>query len=241
LTQTVDRTAAAIGEQLALSLSVSLRNPAATSGASHLVLTDALPASLEPVSVRTNRGSCVQAQAVVCNLDFIAGDLVARVLIVARVTGSGEIVNSAAVRADETDPDLSNNSATVRLNTPATVPTVPLAPPVPRKPTVVRGVTKVGSVRADLLRGSRFADRLNGRGGNDRLYGYVGNDRLLGGPGDDLLVGGLGNDLLDAGAGNDTIEARDGQKDTILCGPGTDTVKADKTDALTGCEKVTRR
>jgi dipeptidyl aminopeptidase/acylaminoacyl peptidase len=41
-------------------------------------------------------------------------------------------------------------------------------------------------------------------------------------------------------AGNDQIHANDGHTDTVNCGPGRDTVWADRTDRLTGCEIVYR-
>jgi Ca2+-binding RTX toxin-like protein len=101
----------------------------------------------------------------------------------------------------------------------------------------------------DLLRGRGGDDRLYGGSGNDRLYGDAGNDhlyggrgadRLLGGDGDDALAGGSGNDVIDGGAGDDVIDAADGAADTVRCGRGRDRVRADKTDALEGCE-VKRR
>jgi Ca2+-binding RTX toxin-like protein len=82
---------------------------------------------------------------------------------------------------------------------------------------------------------------LRGLGGNDRLSGKGGNDKLFGGLGSDVLTGGLGADLLDGGAGNDTINARDTKRDTIRCGPGKDTVIADRKDTVArDCEKVKR-
>ena len=41
-------------------------------------------------------------------------------------------------------------------------------------------------------------------------------------------------------AGNDQIHANDGHTDTVNCGPGRDTVWADRTDKLTGCEIIHR-
>lgn len=41
--------------------------------------------------------------------------------------------------------------------------------------------------------------------------------------------------------GNDVIRARNGQRDIVLCGPGRDTVYADRSDVLRGCEIVHRR
>ncbi len=121
------------------------------------------------------------------------------------------------------------------------------------------GVRRLGNRRANLLTGTACADTLIGRAGADRLRGLAGNDRLLGGAGRDRLEGGRGNDTLlggagndtllggagrdrfEGGPGNDTIEAADGISETIRCGPGRDTVRADRGDRLTGCERVSRR
>ncbi|MDW5597173.1 hypothetical protein VSS74_22695 [Conexibacter stalactiti] len=101
-----------------------------------------------------------------------------------------------------------------------------------------------------------------GNGGNDRLVGDDDVETIDGGPGDDYVEGGWNNDTLiggpgrdtifadDTGAhcnywtwcrlpfGNDTVDARDGEVDTVDCGIGTDTVKADPVDVLTNCENV---
>jgi uncharacterized repeat protein (TIGR01451 family) len=98
-----------------------------------------------------------------------------------------------------------------------------------------------GGDGADRLEGSTGSDRLFGGAGNDRLTGGRGNDRLVGGPGNDTIAPGLGRDSVSAGGGNDTINARDRLRETIDCGPGRDTVRADRSDRLKGCEKVTRR
>lgn len=53
----------------------------------------------------------------------------------------------------------------------------------------------------------------------------------------DVIDGtGAGGDVILAGAGNDTIHARNGHRDTVDCGPGRDTVWADRSDRLRGCE-----
>jgi Ca2+-binding RTX toxin-like protein len=101
-----------------------------------------------------------------------------------------------------------------------------------------------------------------GRGGNDRLVGDDDVETIDGGPGDDYLEGGWNNDTLvggpgrdtvfadDTGAhcnywtwcrmpfGNDVVDVRDGEVDTVDCGIGTDTVKADPADVLSNCETV---
>jgi hypothetical protein len=93
----------------------------------------------------------------------------------------------------------------------------------------------------DRLAGSSGRDRLGGGTGDDKLTGGKGNDRLTGGPGNDTISPGSGRDVVDAGGGNDIINSVDGVKETIVCGAGRDTVRADKRDRLKGCEKVTRR
>jgi hypothetical protein len=103
---------------------------------------------------------------------------------------------------------------------------------------------------------------VTGRGGNDRLVGDDDVETIDGGAGDDYVEGGFNNDTLVGGPGrdtifadetgafcnyatyclapfgNDTIDARDGEVDTVDCGIGTDTVKADAIDVLSNCETV---
>jgi uncharacterized repeat protein (TIGR01451 family) len=93
----------------------------------------------------------------------------------------------------------------------------------------------------DALWGGNGRDRLVAGGGNDRLYGGLKRDVLIGGGDDDQLYPGTGRDLVRAGAGNDVISARDGSRDVIECGPGTDRVTADRRDRVVGCEQVARR
>ncbi len=69
------------------------------------------------------------------------------------------------------------------------------------------------------------------------LYTLLAGD---GNPGNDTLVGGPGTDSLSGGPGNDTLNARDGSKDTVSCGPGTDTARVDPVDTVTGCETILR-
>lgn len=124
------------------------------------------------------------------------------------------------------------------------------------KPCAVR---KVGGRRADRLTGTERGDLIFGRAGNDRirglggddcLFGQGGKDVLRGNAGADKLSGGAGADDLDGGAGRDTVRGgpgadriagRDGVRDVIVCGPGRDTVRADRVDKTSGCEQVRRR
>ncbi len=116
-----------------------------------------------------------------------------------------------------------------------------------------------GNAGADLVTGGDGDDRVFGREGDDRLSGNAGddlvragagNDRVFGREGDDRISGNAGNDTISANEGrdrvfgrqgNDVIRVRDGERDTVDCGPGRDTVAADRRDVLRGCERAFRR
>ena len=110
--------------------------------------------------------------------------------------------------------------------------------------------TYTGSSHGDDYGGFLYAgDVIQGFGGNDHLRGYRGGDCIYGGGGSDeiagmddpdLLVGGGGADDIGAGSGNDRILVRDGTRDTVRCGAGDDFVRADRSDSLSGCERVRR-
>lgn len=68
--------------------------------------------------------------------------------------------------------------------------------------------------------------------GSCAITGTAGADRIEG-------TNGAG-DVVSAGAGNDTIRVQDHRTDRVNCGPGRDTVWADRTDKLAGCEIVHR-
>lgn len=96
-----------------------------------------------------------------------------------------------------------------------------------------------GGPGRDKLKGQKGDDTLTGGDGNDVLVGGPGRDKLNGGRGNDTLTGNGGRDSLAGGPGNDKINAKDGVTELIRCGPGRDTVRADKKDRLSGCEKRT--
>jgi Ca2+-binding RTX toxin-like protein len=109
---------------------------------------------------------------------------------------------------------------------------------------VIRGLAGndrlCGNAGNDRLYGNGGADRLRGNAGNDGLDGGAGNDALDGGTGNDVLQGGRGLDTLVGGAGRDRISVKDGKRDRVDCGPGRDTVTADRKDRLRRCEKTKR-
>jgi Ca2+-binding RTX toxin-like protein len=99
----------------------------------------------------------------------------------------------------------------------------------------------------DSLQGSDDDETIDGGAGNDDIRAGYGNDTITGGPGRDKIVAdrdGRCNEMacdLSPGSASDTIDAVDGEQDTISCGPGADTVKADPIDTVASdCETVTR-
>ena len=95
-----------------------------------------------------------------------------------------------------------------------------------------------GSPSDDSLTGDAGANFLHGADGADTLAGGAGDDYLYGETGDDRLTGGAGNDQLDGGRGDDALDSRDGGPDSVVCGPGDDSVIADSSDSLAGdCER----
>lgn len=115
-------------------------------------------------------------------------------------------------------------------------------------PAAAPGSRLSGAGGADVLRGSdRHGDAIDGGAGDDDISGGFGDDTLVGGPGRDAIAGDRPlrcNEIhcdLGGGSGNDTIEARDGEVDSIVCGPGSDRVVADADDVVDGdCEVVER-
>ena len=104
----------------------------------------------------------------------------------------------------------------------------------------------IGGGGDDFLKTSDGSDRLDGGAGADTIDGGFGDDTLIGGPGPDQIAGDhpsgeCGIYWCKLPAGNDTIEARDGEKDSITCGAGTDTVHVDPVDVVApDCEIVER-
>lgn len=103
----------------------------------------------------------------------------------------------------------------------------------------------------DVIRGGRSRDRVTGGSGRDTILAGSGPDRVHGGPGNDtirgeggadVLIAGGGRNRLAGGGGDDRIFARNGRVDVIACGPGHDTVVADRADRVArDCERVSRR
>jgi RTX calcium-binding nonapeptide repeat (4 copies) len=123
----------------------------------------------------------------------------------------------------------------------------------------------IGGPGDDAAWGGSGGDRLSGNEGADHLLGEAGADLVIGGPGDDRIDGGGGRDVVRSGTGNDRIDevgyeyragwtpdlgrneleagpgvdiidVANGHRDTVRCGPGRDSVRADRVDVLKACE-----
>ena len=118
-----------------------------------------------------------------------------------------------------------------------------------RAPEVGSAVRLSGGDGADVLNATdSHGDEVDGGNGDDTLDGGMGDDRLVGGPGRDTIAGDRParcNELhcdITEGYGNDTIDVRDGEVDSVQCGPGVDRVLADPADLVTDdCEQVDGR
>ncbi len=75
-----------------------------------------------------------------------------------------------------------------------------------------------------------------GGSGNDRIIGNALGNTLRGGAGNDFIFAGGAQDRVEGEEGDDTIDVRDGDNDSIDCGPGNDTVYGDPGDVTQGCE-----
>jgi Ca2+-binding RTX toxin-like protein len=104
----------------------------------------------------------------------------------------------------------------------------------------------------DFVIGGTGADEVEGGPGDDRIYGEAGNDTLEGGTGNDKVAGDEGTDVLRGGAGNDRLLSAfnfefigggssghgvDVGVDSVDCGPGEDSARANAWDKVTNCEQ----
>ncbi len=118
LTKTVNLGTALVGQMISYNITVSNLGPEAASG---VVMTDLLPKNFTFNSLGASQGSfSLASNAVICYLTNLAAGAGATIVINATPDSPGLGTNSAGVVANELDPSLSNNSATVV--TPAELP-----------------------------------------------------------------------------------------------------------------------
>jgi hypothetical protein len=98
--------------------------------------------------------------------------------------------------------------------------------------------TKVGTNRAQVIRGTKHDDVIVAKGGSDRIYGNGGKDVICAGPGNDVIEAGAGQDHALGGGGNDTVKGGAG-RDVLDGGGGDDgCYPAAGGDKLRDCEEA---
>jgi hypothetical protein len=75
-----------------------------------------------------------------------------------------------------------------------------------------------------------------GSSAGDRITGHPAGSNIVGGAGADTITGNAGEDRIEGGGGDDVIDTRDGRYDSVDCGEGNDTLRADASDVATACE-----
>jgi Ca2+-binding RTX toxin-like protein len=102
----------------------------------------------------------------------------------------------------------------------------------------------VGTNSGERINGTSNAEEIRGLEGSDEISDGLGADLVYGGSGEDNLIGTASDTSVDrfyGGHGEDIFQPRDvpAVKDMVSCGPGTDTVYADKADVVGGdCEQL---
>jgi Ca2+-binding RTX toxin-like protein len=100
--------------------------------------------------------------------------------------------------------------------------------------------TIFGGIGDDVLSGAHGGQALWGQQGEDTLRGLAGNDLLHGGVDADHLNGGPAKDQVFGDDGSDTFMARDGKRDSLDGGGGTDKARIDAFDHLVRIEATFR-
>ncbi len=96
--------------------------------------------------------------------------------------------------------------------------------------------TIYGGIGDDVLIGAHGGQALWGQKGEDTLRGLAGDDLLHGGADADHLNGGPGKDPVFGDGGSDRFMARDGKRDSLDGGGGTDKARVDPIDHLARIE-----
>jgi uncharacterized repeat protein (TIGR01451 family) len=99
-------------------------------------VTDTLPAALTFSSASSSQGTCVNGGALSCSVGTLAGGASATITVVVTPNQTGTATNTATVSANESDPNLANNSAsatTTILPAPTGLLRVTTSPAVPTR------------------------------------------------------------------------------------------------------------
>ena len=116
----------AVGGDLTYSITVKNIGPSDATG---VVLTDTLPEGVEYVSSTSSQGTCRGPRTLICDLGVLVDGDSATVNLVVTIESAEDVTNTANITANEADPSLAGNSATI-----VTV----ARPPATRVPPVTR-------------------------------------------------------------------------------------------------------
>jgi uncharacterized repeat protein (TIGR01451 family) len=210
----------------ALTYTLSVQN-AGPSDATGVVVTDKLPAGVTFVSADSTKGTCSESKLIVrCNIGMLGtngGAARAEVTInVTAPTTSGEITDTAIVKADQHDPTPKNNRDTET--------TTVTGGPSQRPTCHGHPATFVGGPGNDTFTGGSGRDVVATRGGDDVISTDGGRDIVCAGAGNDIVSaggradfvkGGRGADKIRGGGGDDSLHGNRGP-DRLRGGPGDD-------------------
>ncbi|WP_162924764.1 DUF11 domain-containing protein [Rubrobacter indicoceani] len=220
-------------------------------GVPNVLVSDALPESVDFISAAPSQGVCQPADAenrVLCTLGPLALNAKATVDIAVTPTEVGRIRNTAetqmcssstavAVISDEgtltcAEPQTPDNTQerqieALELREAEGSEGFPTVPPDPQENNTVTITTLVNEFNSNVC-------TITGTPGNDILRGTAGRDVICGAGGNDLMYGLGGGDVLRGGAGNDTGYGELGN-DVILGGVGKDIARGgDGDDRIEG-------
>ena len=110
VTKTASPNPGIVGANLSYRIIVTNSGP---SPATNATLTDVLPAGPSFVSATPTQGMCIGSTTITCNFGNLNKDASATATIVVMPQSTAQLSNTASAAATETDPDGSNNSATI--------------------------------------------------------------------------------------------------------------------------------
>jgi len=185
-----------VGTKLAYTINIRNDGPGE---ATEVAFIDYLPDSVTPVSATPSQGSCTGTDPVTCSVGSVGAQKTATVKLVVEAAEGGTITDQAQVLGKESDPNASNDSASIR--------------------TLV--CTRLGTSGVDLLKGTSGPDVICGLGGGDTIHGFGGPDLIVAGSGNDVVYAGSGSDQVLGGGGAD-VEYGSWGNDFLFGGPGSD-------------------
>jgi uncharacterized repeat protein (TIGR01451 family) len=130
ITKTPSSTQVVMGQNVIFTVTVHNNGP---STATNVITSDPLPQGLFFIGVGAISQGSVNAAGTIWSIGTLSAGATAKVQLILQVIAMGPVVNTASVRADQFDPDLSNNQASAQV-----VGTVP--PPLFSKASLIASV-----------------------------------------------------------------------------------------------------